>query len=138
MSLSWRSTPVPDEQAFATLNAALANGSNFWNAGTFYSGSHEEMWNLTMLKRYFTKHPEAAKKVVLSVKGGFAPFYDLTSPDSSVQSLREELELAYKSLGGTKKIDIFEPARRDPKVPYLTYHMTFLVVTVYVGRNRLC
>lgn len=116
MNLSWRPTPVPDEQAFATLNAALENGSNFWNAGTFYSGSQEEMWNLTLLKRYFNKYPEAAKKVVLSVKGGFSPFYNISNPDSSLESLRKELELANKSLGGTKKIDIFEPARRDPKV----------------------
>lgn len=116
MNLTWNRNPVPDEQAFATLTAALENGSNFWNAGTFYSGSEEEMWNLSLLKRYFTKYPDAANKVVLSVKGGFTPFYDRSNPDSSVEALRKELDVVIQTLGGTKEIDIFEPARRDRKV----------------------
>ena len=111
--------PVPDEQAFATLNAALENGSTFWNGATFYTSSREEMTNLSLLKRYFEKYPENASKVTLSIKGGFTPFYNfVTGADSSVDALRKELIQANKTLGPNKKIDIFQPARRDPKVSY--------------------
>lgn len=116
MNFTWRPTPVPDELAFATLNAALEHGSNFWNAGTFYTGSQHEMWNLQLLQRYFTQYPAAADKVVLSVKGGMSPWHSIGATDSSVDSLRAELQLANNTLGGTKKIDIFQPARRDQSV----------------------
>ena len=33
MGFTWRPTPTPQEQANATLRAALAKGANFWNGG---------------------------------------------------------------------------------------------------------
>ncbi|KAL4979650.1 NADP-dependent oxidoreductase domain-containing protein [Aspergillus desertorum] len=88
MNLTWRSTPPPQEQAFATLRAAIANGCYCWNGADFYGTPDYN--SLVLLERYFEKYPEDADKVVLSIKGG---------------------------LKGRKKIDMFEFARRDPNVP---------------------
>lgn len=54
--------------------------------------------------------------MIISVKGGMKPFNNLGNPDSSVENLREELKAAQEALGPNKKIDLFEPARRDKKL----------------------
>ena len=73
------------EQAFAAMSAALAAGANFWNGGEFY-GSPERN-SLHLLAEYFDKYPEAAEKVVLSIKGGVVP--GTFQPDGSAEvSLR--------------------------------------------------
>ena len=65
--LTWRPTPAPEEQAFKAMKASLAAGCNFWNAGEFYGT--ESYNSLHLHNKYFTKYPEDADKVVLSVKG---------------------------------------------------------------------
>ena len=52
---------------------------------------------------------------MLNVKGGFSPFYNLGNPDSSIEALKTELEMAQKALGN-KKIDLYGPARRDHRL----------------------
>ncbi len=49
------------------MKASLAAGCNFWNAGEFYGT--ESYNSLHLLNKYFTKYPEDADKVVLSIKG---------------------------------------------------------------------
>ena len=67
-----------------------------------------------MVKYYFEKYPEDASKVVLSIKGAF----DIkTGPNGSPEGIRASVEEAFKVLGGTKTIDVFECARGDPNVP---------------------
>ncbi|RAL65093.1 hypothetical protein DID88_001200 [Monilinia fructigena] len=68
MGLSWRPEPQPLEETLVTLKAALESGCNFWNGGQFYGTP--EYNSLTICEAYFTKYPEDAEKVVLSVKGG--------------------------------------------------------------------
>ncbi|KAL8744625.1 MAG: hypothetical protein Q9190_003153 [Brigantiaea leucoxantha] len=113
MNLTWRKTPIPDDQAFVTLRAALAAGCNMWNGGEFYGSS--EANSLTLLNRYFTKYPEDASKVVLSIKGAGVP--GQMAIDGSEQNVRRSVDACMKMLDGKKKIDIFEPARVDAKVP---------------------
>ncbi|ROT39837.1 aldo/keto reductase [Sodiomyces alkalinus F11] len=115
MNFTWRSDPVPDEQAFETMRAALDNGMNFWNAGEFYGTP--EVNSMTLLNRYFEKYPEDADRVVVSMKGGLRP--DLV-PDGSPENIRRSLDFTLEKLGGRKKIDVFECARRDPNVPLET------------------
>ena len=71
MGLTWRPPHLlpSREQAFAAMTASLAAGANFWNGGEIY-GSPERN-SLHLLKEYFDAHPDAADKVVLSIKGGF-------------------------------------------------------------------
>jgi len=109
--LTWRPTPASEEQAFAALRASLKAGANFWNAGEFYGTP--EYNSLHLLNRYFTKYPEDADKVVLSIKGALKDFH----PDGSPEGIKRSVENCLKLLDGKKSIDIFEPARG----PYFTY-----------------
>ena len=111
--LTWRETPVPDEQAFAAMKAALNSGCNFWNGGELYGKPHAN--SLHLLNRYFTKYPEDADEVVLSIKGAIAP--GEMRPDGSEQGIRRSIDECLKILDGKKFLDIFEQARLDPKVP---------------------
>jgi len=111
MGLTWRPNPVSEEQAFVAMRAALASGCNFWNAGEFYGTP--EYNSLHLLEKYFTKYPEDASKVVLSIKGGLNKMH----PDGSPENLKKSINNCHKLLGGKKSIDIFEMARVDKNTP---------------------
>ncbi|KAL4936901.1 hypothetical protein BDV06DRAFT_227455 [Aspergillus oleicola] len=113
MGLTWRSTPPSQEQAFATLRAAIANGCTCWNGAEFYG--IPEYNSLVLLERYFAKYPEDADKVVLSIKGGVNP--ETHQLDASPENTRRTLDDCIAQLKGRKKIDMFEFGRRDPNVP---------------------
>ncbi|KAK7744926.1 hypothetical protein SLS53_003159 [Cytospora paraplurivora] len=112
------------------MRAALKNGSNFWNGGDFYGPP--EYNSLVLLERYFEKYPEDADKVVLSVKGAVGP--DARSPDGSAAGIRRSIDTALKQLNGRKKLDIFECARRDPKV---SMEETFGELQKYIDEGKL-
>jgi len=97
------------------LRGALAAGCNFWNGGEFYGTP--DFNSLTLLEKYFTKYPEDADKVVLSVKGGLLPSL---VPDTSPENVRRSIENCLKLLNGKKSIDIFECARVDKNTPIET------------------
>ncbi|KZF23100.1 Aldo/keto reductase [Xylona heveae TC161] len=113
MGLTWRSTPPPQEQAFATMRAAIANGCYCWNGGEFYGTPDYN--SLVLLERYFERYPEDADKVVLNIKGGVNP--KTHQIDGSPDHTRRTLDDSIAQLKGRKKIDMFEFARRDPNVP---------------------
>ena len=115
MNLTWREDPIPDEQAFATLKAALNAGSNMWNGGTFYG--KPESNSLQLLNRYFTKYPEDADKVVLSIKGAITTDGGPPKPSGTNAIINADIDNALKILDGKKTIDIFEMARQDPNTP---------------------
>jgi pyridoxine 4-dehydrogenase len=92
------------------MKAALNCGCNFWNGGEFYGT--EEYNSLHLLQRYFTKYPEDASKVVLSIKGGL----NNMRPDGSPENVQRSVEECLRLLKGTKCIDIFEMARVDKNV----------------------
>ncbi|KAK2767762.1 hypothetical protein FQN54_003921 [Arachnomyces sp. PD_36] len=113
MGLTWRPVPSTETQYTETLNTALAQGANFWNGGELYgTPSHN---SLHMLHNYFSKYPEAADKVVLSIKGGLLP--GQLKADGSEENVRRSVDECLRVLDGKKSIDIFECARLDPAVP---------------------
>lgn len=123
MGLTWRPTPIPDEQAFAAMRAALDAGCNLWNSAEFYGNDDDgdggdgpgRTANLQLLRRYFTRYPEDAGRVVLAVKGGV----DLHTlqPNGSADAVRASVANVMRVLAGTKSVDIFACARVDPAVP---------------------
>jgi len=118
MGLTWREEPTGDEQAFATLKAAIKNGATFWNGGEFYGDIEKGPNSLTLLNKYFTKYPEDAKKVTLSIKGGYRPGFKL---DGSPEGIRASIDNCTRLLPpSVKKIDLYEAARVDKKVPFET------------------
>ncbi|KAH9065810.1 aldo/keto reductase [Lactarius vividus] len=114
MMMTWRSTPVPDEEAFAAIKAgvdALPPGVKlFLNSAEFY-GPGLSIANLELVARFFEKYPDYADRTFLSVKGGTLPGQMVT--DGSRENLRRSVDAILKALRGTKKLDLFEPARRD-------------------------
>ncbi|KAI9731660.1 MAG: Pyridoxine 4-dehydrogenase [Claussenomyces sp. TS43310] len=98
------------------MRASLAAGCNFWNVAIFYGTP--EYNSMHLLERYFTKYPEDADKVVLSVKAGLNP--QTFKPDGSVERTRNSITYCQKVLNGRKSIDILEMARVDRDTPLET------------------
>ncbi|CAG8384716.1 unnamed protein product [Penicillium salamii] len=113
MGMTWRAQPPAQDVCFETLNTALELGANFWNGGELYGTP--EYNSLHLLNKYFTKYPENAEKVVLSIKGGLKK--GVLIPDCSEENIRRSVDECLLQLDGKKTIDIFECARQDPKVP---------------------
>lgn len=112
------------------MRAALSHGLNFWNGGEFYG---QPPYNSPiLLERYFSLYPEDADKVVLSIKG--CGGVDGMHPDGSAAEVRRSLDTVIKQLNGRKKLDIFEAARRDPKVDM---EETFGVMQEYIDKGLL-
>lgn len=128
--LTWRETPIPDEQAFAAMKAALNSGANLWNGGEIYGKPHAN--SLQLLNRYFTKYPEDAEKVVISIKGSISPIR--MGPDNSEKNIRRSIDECLKVLDGKKFLDLFEPARQDPNVPL---EETMNAMANYVEEGKL-
>lgn len=101
------------EDAIAVMKAAVDNGLTMWNGGEFYGTP--EYNSMTIIKAYFTKYPEDAEKVVLVMKGGID--YNARKPDGSPEGIRRSLDNILKQIGGVKKVDAFNCARRDPEYP---------------------
>lgn len=95
------------------MKAALAAGSNFWNGGEIYGTPTAN--SLHLLNAYFTKYPEDRDKVVLSIKG--SADVSTFTPKGDKKTITRSIEECLRVLDGKKKIDIFECARVDPKVP---------------------
>ena len=112
--LTWRAHPCPEEQAYRVMRTALSHGANFWNGGEFYGPPERN--SLHVLNRYFTKYPEDAEKVLLSIKGGLKNL----NPDGSPEGVRSSVENCVKLLDGRKTLDLFECARVDHDVPIET------------------
>jgi pyridoxine 4-dehydrogenase len=112
------------------MKASLAAGCNFWNAGEFYGTP--EYNSLTLMAKYFTKYPEDAAKVVLSVKGGIN--LQTFHPDGSPEGVRRSVDRCLELLKGTKTIDIFECARVDANTPIETTMKTLEEEYVKTGK----
>ncbi|KAJ4475004.1 aldo/keto reductase [Lentinula aciculospora] len=115
MTMTWTPNPVSDEQAFEAIKAGVdslpAGVKMFLNSGEFYDNS----WgpgNLKLLSRFFIKYPDYTEKTFLSVKGAMSA----SGPDGSLQNLRRSVDNIQRELGSVKKLDLFEPARIDPKL----------------------
>jgi len=114
MLMTWRNPVIDDETAFEAIKAGLdlaGTGDKIMlNSGEFY-GIDPPTANLELLSRFFAKFPEYRDRALLSVKGGLVNM----KPDSSLENLRRSVVDSNKALGGSKKIDLFEPARIDSK-----------------------
>lgn len=112
------------------MRTALKQGANFWNAGEFYGT--KEYNSLHLLEKYFTKYPEDADKVVLSVKGGID--LEKFKPDGTPEGVRRSMDNCLKLLNGKKKLDIFECARRDKDTPI---DVTMVELDKYIKAGKL-
>ncbi|KAL0636737.1 hypothetical protein Q9L58_004219 [Maublancomyces gigas] len=132
MGFTARPHKTSDEQAFTAMKAALALGANFWNAGEFYGQPDGRTDNLKLLNRYFTRYPEDADKVVLSVKG--AVNLATYTIDASPEGIKKSVENILSILDGKKKLDIFQSARVDKNTPI---EDTIRAVAEYVKAGKI-
>ncbi|KAI5465874.1 NADP-dependent oxidoreductase domain-containing protein [Mariannaea sp. PMI_226] len=122
--------PIPDEQAFAAIRAALDSGCNYFNGGEFYGPPDRN--SLTLLRRYLEKYPEDASRIVLNIKGGLGPDYQ---PRGSKEGIRASIENCLNTLGPSGHIDQFEAARKDPKINYVDD--TLATIDEYVEAGKI-
>ena len=130
MGLTRPTDPLPNEQKFAAMNAALRCGANYWNGGEFYGTPEYNC--LHLLHDYFTKYPEKASQVLLTIKGGRTP--GTLDFDGREQSVRRSVDECLRVLDGKKSLDIFECARVDPRIPV---EETIRVLAQYVKEGKL-
>ncbi|OCK83282.1 Aldo/keto reductase [Lepidopterella palustris CBS 459.81] len=130
MGLTWRAEPPSQEQSFKAMRAALSHGANAWNGGELY-GSPERN-SLHLLNEYFTKYPEDAEKIVLSIKGCIVP--GQMRPDGSEKGVRRSIDECLRVLDGKKFLDLFECARIDPNTPIET---TIGAIAEYVKAGKI-
>ncbi|KNZ43660.1 hypothetical protein VP01_9g18 [Puccinia sorghi] len=121
MRLTWAPHEAADEKAFQTILTFLKGGGKLLNSGEFYGNGPDRIHaNLELLARFFEAYPEWAQegKCFLSVKGGLnLDGGKLNHPDGSLVALRKSVDNINQKLGGKKKMDLFEMARVDKKVP---------------------
>ncbi|KAI0278343.1 aldo/keto reductase [Russula aff. rugulosa BPL654] len=119
MMMTWRNPPVPDEEAFVSLKAGmdgLPPGTKmFLNSGEFY-GLDPPSANLELLARFFERYPDYTDKAFLSVKVRIPRFGACTRLDAEA-ALERKIDFILAKLRGTKKLDLFEPARVIQGIP---------------------
>ncbi len=111
MGMSGVYGPADDTESIATIHAALDAGIDLIDTGDFYGMGHNEMLVGRALKG-------RRDKAVVSVKFGALRGPDGTwnGYDCRPAAIKTFLAYSLKRLG-TDYIDIYRPARLDPKVP---------------------
>lgn len=104
--------PADRAESIATIHAALDAGVNLIDTGDFYGSGHNEMLIREAL------NGRRREDIVLSVKFGALrdPSGGWVGIDTSPAHIKNYLAQSLQRLG-TNYIDIYRPARLDPKVP---------------------
>jgi pyridoxine 4-dehydrogenase len=98
--------------------------------GEFYGTP--ELNSLHLLNDYFTKYPEDADKVVISIKGGMKATE--VAIDGSKANIQRSIDECLRVLDGKKFLDLFECSRVDPEVPV---EDTISYIAEYVKAGKL-
>lgn len=112
MGMSGMYGPADRDESIATIHAALDAGINLLDSGDFYGMGHNEMLIRDALKG------RERESVVISVKFGSmrGPDGRPLAYDASPEATKNFCAYSLQRLG-TDYIDIYRPARLDPKVP---------------------
>ncbi|MFE3997725.1 aldo/keto reductase [Nocardioides sp. YIM B13467] len=112
MSLSGAYGQVDDEEGVRVIHAYLDAGGTLIDTGDFYGAGHNEMLIARALRE------RDRDDAVLSVKFGalLTPVGMPAGFDGRPEAVRSSLTYSLQRLG-TDHVDIYRPARLDPKVP---------------------
>ena len=101
-----------DRESLATIEAALDAGITLLNTGDFYGMGHNE----TLVGKAIRKRRD---QVFLSVKGGIQRTHTgaILGMDGRPNSIKNYVAYSLQRLG-VDYIDLYQPARADPTVPY--------------------
>ncbi|CAE6364268.1 unnamed protein product [Rhizoctonia solani] len=142
MSMSWVPEPPSDEQCFESIITGIKAAppgvkvllNSALSAGEFYGMVPHITANLELLNRFFTKYPEYAERTFLSVKASLCFNEKGFALDSSPAGIERSINNIIEKLGPNKKLDLFEPARVDPKYPI---EETMTVLNKYVESGKI-
>jgi aryl-alcohol dehydrogenase-like predicted oxidoreductase len=111
MGMSGMYGPADEPECLATIHAAIDAGVNLIDTGDFYGMGHNEML-IGQALRFFRD------RVLISVKFGAqrGPDGSWLGYDARPAAVKTALAYSLKRLG-TDHIDIYRPARLDPRVP---------------------
>ena len=111
MGMSGMYGTADENESIATIHSALDHGINLLDTGDFYGMGHNEMLIGRALK-------DRREKALISVKfGGLrAPDGSWNGTDARPVAVKNFLAYTLTRLG-VEHIDIYRPARLDPKVP---------------------
>jgi len=112
MAFSGLYSAADDGESAATIKAALEAGITLFDTGDFYGSGHNEMLIAHALRGV------PRDKYLLSVKFGAqrSPDGHFIGYDASPDAVKNALAYSLKRLD-TDYVDIYRPARLDPKVP---------------------
>jgi aryl-alcohol dehydrogenase-like predicted oxidoreductase len=112
MGMSGVYGPAADDESLGTLRAALDAGITLLDTGDFYGMGHNEM----LLGRLLRTVPR--ESVFIQVKFGAQrdPGGAFVGYDTSPAAVKTSLAYSLRRLG-TDHVDLYQPARLDPKVP---------------------
>jgi pyridoxine 4-dehydrogenase len=111
MGMSGSYGPADDRESIATIHAAIDAGITYLDTGDFYGMGHNELLLREALKG-------RRNRVVIGVKFGAqrGPDGAFGGYDARPQAVKSFLAYSLTRLG-TDYVDLYQPARIDPKVP---------------------
>jgi aryl-alcohol dehydrogenase-like predicted oxidoreductase len=113
MGMSGGYGPADDKECIATIHAALEAGITMLDTGDFYGAGQNEMLLREALKGGKRERAFIAVKFG-AMRGPDQKFY---GDDCRPQAVKNFLAYSLRRLG-TDYIDLYQPARVDPEVPY--------------------
>jgi aryl-alcohol dehydrogenase-like predicted oxidoreductase len=101
-----------DQESIATIHAALDAGINLLDTGDFYGMGHNEM----LLREALRTVPRDRAFIQVKFGGQRDPSGAFVGHDVSPAMVKSSLAYSLQRLG-TDYIDLYQPARLDPRVP---------------------
>ena len=112
MAMSGIYGAADDEESLATIRAALDAGITLLDTGDFYGMGHNEL----LLSRVLREVPRDSVFVQVKFGGQRDPSGRFIGHDASPAAVKNYLSYSLTRLG-TDYIDLYQPARLDPRVP---------------------
>ncbi|EJD07504.1 aldo/keto reductase [Fomitiporia mediterranea MF3/22] len=110
MMMTWKPTPVPDEVCFEAIKASLDSvppGTKMvLNSGEFYGINPREA-NLELIARFLRNIQN------MPIKRSSLELQTSNYSSQTLQNLKRSVDRILEKLRGTKRLDLFEPARVD-------------------------
>jgi aryl-alcohol dehydrogenase-like predicted oxidoreductase len=112
MGMSGLYGPADDQESIATIHAALDAGINLLDTGDFYGMGHNEL----LLREALRTVPRDRAFIQVKFGGQRDPGGAFIGHDTSPVMVKSSLAYSLQRLG-TDYIDLYQPARLDPRVP---------------------
>src|SRR4051795_3268482 len=112
MAMSGMYGPADEQEAIATIHAALDAGINLLDTGDFYGMGHNEM----LIARALEGRGRDAVKISVKFGAQRGPDNSWLGYDARPQAVKSSLAYSLRRLR-TDHIDVYRPARLDPNVP---------------------